>query len=318
MRARAPSPSRIRRSSDAESASISRRFSEVAVSLRLTGRPARFARPTGRGRSAALREICWYRWRRLRPPTTLRPSAHSSTDLPLRSPARALSKARTLPPAVAAPPGRPCKRWTTTGCRLSLPLPVTGAVSTGRGERTRHLWTAASRSRRSHGRLFRAPAVKRTEVPMVNSEGASAAARRAAHAAVSRVERSAHRGSGPRLFIGRLLETFFRRWWLYVAAGRAADRPRGCHRSRARARPTVRRGVIQVNRDSLLNQITSVRGQNSFGFDTPCHLHEPAVQHPPRHRLLPRSVIKNAGSDDRRQERRAHQGQRAPVALGGP
>ena len=30
-------------------------------------------------------------------------------------------------------------------------------------------------------------------------------------------------GAGARLFIGRLLETFFRRWWLYVAAVGALD-----------------------------------------------------------------------------------------------
>jgi uncharacterized protein involved in exopolysaccharide biosynthesis len=74
--------------------------------------------------------------------------------------------------------------------------------------------------------------------------------------------------AGPRLFIGRLLETFFRRWWLYplpavlviaLGASIVVNRATSYHAS----------GVIEVNRDSLLNEITSVRNQNNFGFDTP-------------------------------------------------
>ena len=74
--------------------------------------------------------------------------------------------------------------------------------------------------------------------------------------------------AGSRLFIGRLLETFFRRWWLFalpavlcVALGLALVMNRGTSYHAA--------GVIQVNRDSLLNQITSVRNQTTFGFDSP-------------------------------------------------
>ena len=74
--------------------------------------------------------------------------------------------------------------------------------------------------------------------------------------------------AGPRLFIGRLLETFFGRWWLYVlpaflviALGASIVVNRGTSYHAA--------GVIQVNRDSLLNEITSVRTGNNFGFDTP-------------------------------------------------
>ena len=71
-----------------------------------------------------------------------------------------------------------------------------------------------------------------------------------------------------RMFVGRLLETFFRRWYLYVipvvlvtafgvatVLGRSAS-----YRSS---------GVILVNRDSLLNQLTAARGQNTFGVDSP-------------------------------------------------
>jgi uncharacterized protein involved in exopolysaccharide biosynthesis len=75
-------------------------------------------------------------------------------------------------------------------------------------------------------------------------------------------------GAGARLFIGRLLETFFRRWWLYVlplvlltALGTASIVGKGASYKAS--------GSILVNRDSLLNQITAVRGQNSFGFDSP-------------------------------------------------
>ena len=49
-----------------------------------------------------------------------------------------------------------------------------------------------------------------------------------------------------------------------AAASRSASPPCSARGTSYRAT-----GVIQVNRDSLLNQITSVRGQNSFGFDTP-------------------------------------------------
>jgi uncharacterized protein involved in exopolysaccharide biosynthesis len=73
---------------------------------------------------------------------------------------------------------------------------------------------------------------------------------------------------GPRVFIGRLLETFFRRWWLFLlpvvlftGLGLTIVRDRGTSYHAA--------GVIQVNRDSLLNQITSVRNQTTFGFDSP-------------------------------------------------
>jgi len=75
-------------------------------------------------------------------------------------------------------------------------------------------------------------------------------------------------GVGARLFIGRALETFFRRWWLYAlpvvlltALGAATVLGKG---------PSYRSsGIILVNRDSLLNQITSARNQNTFGFDSP-------------------------------------------------
>ena len=74
--------------------------------------------------------------------------------------------------------------------------------------------------------------------------------------------------SGARLFLGRLLETFFRRWWLYLipiallgALGAASVLGKGARYQAS--------GVILVNRDSLLNQITAVRGENTFGFDSP-------------------------------------------------
>jgi uncharacterized protein involved in exopolysaccharide biosynthesis len=74
--------------------------------------------------------------------------------------------------------------------------------------------------------------------------------------------------SGARLFLGRLLETFFRRWWLYLvpiallgALGATTVLGKGASYRAA--------GVILVNRDSLLNQITAVRGQTTFGFDSP-------------------------------------------------
>ena len=73
--------------------------------------------------------------------------------------------------------------------------------------------------------------------------------------------------TGARLFIGRLLETFFRRWWIYAipvvlltalgaatVVGRAAS-----YRSS---------GIILVNRDSQLNQLTAARGQNQLAFET--------------------------------------------------
>ncbi len=75
--------------------------------------------------------------------------------------------------------------------------------------------------------------------------------------------------AGPRRFLGRLLETFFRRWWLYllpmvllVALGASVIAGRGTRYHAA--------GVIQVNRDTLLNQITSGGNQNNtFGFVSP-------------------------------------------------
>jgi len=101
-------------------------------------------------------------------------------------------------------------------------------------------------------------------------------------------------GLGPRLFIGRLLETFFRRWWLYaipavllMSLGVATVLGKG---------PTYRAsGVIQVNRDSLLNQITSVRGQNSFGFDTPATYTARQFNTLLGTESFVESVIKNAG-----------------------
>ena len=76
--------------------------------------------------------------------------------------------------------------------------------------------------------------------------------------------------AGPRLFIGRLLETFFRRWWLYllpmvllVALGASVIAGRGTRYHAA--------GVIQVNRDTLLEPDHVGRGNqnNTFGFDSP-------------------------------------------------
>jgi uncharacterized protein involved in exopolysaccharide biosynthesis len=101
-------------------------------------------------------------------------------------------------------------------------------------------------------------------------------------------------GVGARLFIGRLLETFFRRWWLYalpvvllMGLGVATILGKG---STYRAS-----GVIQVSRDSLLNQITSVRGQNSFGFDTPATYTSRQFNTLLGTDTFVQSIIKNAG-----------------------
>jgi uncharacterized protein involved in exopolysaccharide biosynthesis len=73
----------------------------------------------------------------------------------------------------------------------------------------------------------------------------------------------------PRLFLSRLLETFFRRPWLYVVPlvpflGLGIATVTGTDAS---FRST---GVILVNRATLLSEINPIRGgQNSFGWDTP-------------------------------------------------
>jgi len=77
--------------------------------------------------------------------------------------------------------------------------------------------------------------------------------------------------SGQRLFIGRLLETFFRHRWLYVlplvpflALGVATVTGRG---------PSYRSsGVILINKDTLINQLTTNQsGNNPFGEILLCH-----------------------------------------------
>jgi uncharacterized protein involved in exopolysaccharide biosynthesis len=69
--------------------------------------------------------------------------------------------------------------------------------------------------------------------------------------------------------VRRLLETFFRRWYLYlvplvlftlVGAWRASDHASG-YRSV---------GVIDVARGTLLSELTSIRGEN-YGYDTPAN-----------------------------------------------
>jgi uncharacterized protein involved in exopolysaccharide biosynthesis len=67
--------------------------------------------------------------------------------------------------------------------------------------------------------------------------------------------------------VRRLLETFFRRWWLYVlpvalftAAGVAFSLSSGSGYQSA--------GVIDVSKGTLLSELTSIRGE-TFGFDTP-------------------------------------------------
>lgn len=71
-----------------------------------------------------------------------------------------------------------------------------------------------------------------------------------------------------RLFVGRLLETFFRRWYLYVIP-LVLLTALGVVTVMGRGERYLTSGVILVNRDSLLNQLTSAQGQTQFGFDTP-------------------------------------------------
>jgi uncharacterized protein involved in exopolysaccharide biosynthesis len=71
-----------------------------------------------------------------------------------------------------------------------------------------------------------------------------------------------------RLFISRLLETFFRRWWLYlvpvvlfVALGMFSVLNTGTtYRST---------GVLLVNRTTVLGKVVANSGDNPFGYDTP-------------------------------------------------
>src|SRR5262245_47714927 len=65
----------------------------------------------------------------------------------------------------------------------------------------------------------------------------------------------------------RGLETFFRRWWLYllpVVLFAAVGVMKGAHSSSGYQST----GVIDVSKDTLLSQRTDIRG-DTFGFDTP-------------------------------------------------
>lgn len=73
----------------------------------------------------------------------------------------------------------------------------------------------------------------------------------------------------PRLFVSRLLDTFFKRWWLYLlpvvlfgALGAVTVTQQSTsYRST---------GVIRVSGETLLTEITAIRGgQSPFGFETP-------------------------------------------------
>jgi capsular polysaccharide biosynthesis protein len=69
--------------------------------------------------------------------------------------------------------------------------------------------------------------------------------------------------------VQRLLETFFRRWWLYLlplVLFSAVGVMKGVNSGHG----FTSTGVIDVSRGTLLSQLTSIRGEN-FGYETPAN-----------------------------------------------
>jgi uncharacterized protein involved in exopolysaccharide biosynthesis len=92
----------------------------------------------------------------------------------------------------------------------------------------------------------------------------------------------------------RLLETFFRRWWAYLipvvlftAAGVALQ-------SRAEAGyKSV--GVITISSESLIGNLTAIRGDGQFGYETPADYTSRRINSLLGTDLFIESVVQNAG-----------------------
>ena len=97
-----------------------------------------------------------------------------------------------------------------------------------------------------------------------------------------------------RFFVSRLLERLCRRWYLYlippmlIIAG-------GLAMILQQEAPYRSSGVIRVSGQTLLSEITSVRGDSSFGFDTPAIYTSREINTLLGTELFTESVIEAAG-----------------------
>lgn len=97
-----------------------------------------------------------------------------------------------------------------------------------------------------------------------------------------------------RFFISRLLERFFTRWWLYaippllfVAIGAGTVMQASV--------PYRSSGVLRVADQTMLSEMTSVRGGSSFGYETPATFTASEINTLLGTDLFTRSVIEAAG-----------------------
>ena len=121
--------------------------------------------------------------------------------------------------------------------------------------------------------------------------------------------------TGARLFIARLLETFFRRWWLYLlpvallgALGVATVLGKGTS-YRVLGRHLRQPGFV-VEPDHR------GRGENSFGFDNPATYTSRQINTLLGTDVIPRFGDRGRRADQRRRKRRDHRRERAQLHLG--
>lgn len=97
-----------------------------------------------------------------------------------------------------------------------------------------------------------------------------------------------------RFFLSRMLERLFRRWYLYVIPPMLVIAG-GLATILQQETPYRSSGVVRVSNQTLLSEITSVRGGSSFGFDTPATYTSREINTLLGTDLFTRSVIETAG-----------------------